>query len=62
MLGTPLGERDGAPCLALDGNQVLFEAGPREALVGIDLLPRPGLGALPGPQEIGGVRFQYRAP
>ncbi len=62
VLGTPLHTEEGLPCLVLDGNRVLFEAGPREALVGIDLLPRPELSTLPEPLEIGGVRFQYRAP
>ena len=62
VLATPLQEQEGLPCLTLEGNHVLFETGPREALVGIDLLPLPGVDTLPPPQEIGGVRFQFRAP
>lgn len=57
VLETPLTEYEGLPCLALDGNRILFEAGPREALMGIDLKVRAGHDA-PAPTTIAGVRFQ----
>jgi hypothetical protein len=57
VLETPLSEYEGLPCLALDGNRILFETGPREALMGIDLKVRAGHDA-PAPTTIAGVRFQ----
>jgi hypothetical protein len=57
VLEAPLSEHEGLPCLSLDGNRILFEAGPQEALVGIDLKVREGQTA-PAPTTIAGVRFQ----
>ena len=57
VLETTLSECEGLPCLALDGNRILFEEGPGEALVGIDLKVRAGQDA-PAPTTIAGVRFQ----